>query len=349
MNNLKKLFIFVLCFVVVGVCFSCKKNDNFSKWNQNCTALKTLQKFVDETTNPDNEDFIPEANRIAVFDLDGTLFCEKFPIYFEWLMFAHRVLDDPAYKDKASADEIRVAKEIRNANQYTHLSDTLEKEEAEIGGKAYDGMSLEDYWQYVYDFMDTNADGFVGMTKGKAFYEPMKEIINYLDENNFEIYIVSGTDELLVKALIHGVYPKIPVSHVIGMDYSFHGEKQGDIDGLDYVYKKDEKIVRGSKLITKNVKMNKVTNILKEIDQYPCLAFGNSTGDESMLNLTVDNKYFKSLAFIIKCDDTEREYGDIDKANKIQQLADQRGWHTISMKEDWKTIYSDNVKKSQLR
>ena len=95
------------------------------------------------------------------------------------------------------------------------------------------------------------------------------------------------------------------------------------------------------------MKMNKVVVIEDEIGKQPVLAFGNSGGDTSMLNYALaDNKY-KSLSFLVICDDTKRELGNIDKANKCIKLADKNGWIKISMRDDFKTIYGDNVKRTE--
>ena len=91
--------------------------------------------------------------------------------------------------------------------------------------------------------------------------------------------------------------------------------------------------------------MNKVTVIAQEIGVQPVLSFGNSTGDSSMAEYVTSNNPYKSLAFMLCCDDTERENGSQEKADKMFSLCEEFDWVPISMKNDWKTIYGDGVTK----
>ena len=93
--------------------------------------------------------------------------------------------------------------------------------------------------------------------------------------------------------------------------------------------------------------MNKVSVIAEEIGKQPVLAFGNSGGDTSMLNYAVYGNKYKSAAFFVLCDDVDRELGNLNKAESCRKLAAENGWQTISMKNDFKTIYGDNVKVSK--
>ena len=90
--------------------------------------------------------------------------------------------------------------------------------------------------------------------------------------------------------------------------------------------------------------MNKVTVINREIGQQPVLSFGNTTGDAAMANYTLGKNPYKSLAFMLCCDDLDRENGNIDKANNMYELCEEFHWIPVSMKNDWTTIYADGVK-----
>ena len=92
--------------------------------------------------------------------------------------------------------------------------------------------------------------------------------------------------------------------------------------------------------------MNKVSVIAQEIGEQPVLAFGNSTGDSSMCDYVVNNNPYKSLAFMLCCDDLEREYGNESKAQKMYDLCNEHGWTPVSMKNDWTTIYGEDVTKN---
>ena len=120
---------------------------------------------------------------------------------------------------------------------------------------------------------------------------------------------------------------------------------QGDTDGLDYVYDDDDELVLGGEFLVKNLKMNKVSVIMQEIGQQPVLSFGNSTGDASMAEYVTSGNPYRSLAFMLCCDDTVRENGSEEKAQKMFDLCAEYDWLPISMKNDWSTIYGDGVTK----
>lgn len=103
---------------------------------------------------------------------------------------------------------------------------------------------------------------------------------------------------------------------------------------------------RDDKLLAKNVEMNKVSVLEQELGQQPILAFGNSSGDASMMTYTIANNIYKSMAFWVVNDDMQREYGDPAKSAKMKATASQQDWTVISMQDDFKTIYGENVTKA---
>ena len=207
----------------------------------------------------------------------------------------------------------------------------------------FEGMTYSEYTEYVEKFMNTPVKGLSNLKWGEAFYLPMVEVIKYLQKNNFKVYIVSGSERQLIRVLLGDAF-NIPENQIIGTDIEILAKNQGKINGLDYDYRKDDYLIR-SKFVIKNLKMNKVSAIYKEIGKQPVLAFGNSSGDLSMLNYTINGNKYKSAAFFILCDDLDRELGDIAKAEKCRKLAEKNGWTSISMRNDWTTIYGDNVKR----
>jgi hypothetical protein len=142
--------------------------------------------------------------------------------------------------------------------------------------------------------------------------------------------------------LVDGVID-IPMSQMIGSDESLVASNQGDKDGLDYTFTKDDKLITGGEFIIKNLKMNKVSVIEKEIGEQPVLCFGNSSGDAAMANYTINNNKYKSGAYMLCCDDTERENGNLKKAESMAESCKENGWTAVSMKDDWTTIYGENV------
>ena len=131
--------------------------------------------------------------------------------------------------------------------------------------------------------------------------------------------------------------------YVIGTEELISAKNQGDKAGADYVYSSDEDLVLTGRIAEKNLKMTKVSMIAQQIGQCPVLSFGNSAGDISMTNLVMGNEWYKTAAFFVCCDDTERENGDLEKAQKVRNFCAENGWIPISMKDDWKTIYGAGV------
>ncbi len=317
-----------------------------SLWAQDAASKKALIDYIEAVTTDGSADFIPVENRIAVFDLDGTLFCETDPNYFDYCLLKYRVLDDPEYKDKASDFEKEVANKIKEQNETGASFDGLEVDHGKAVASAFAGLTVGEFNDYIQNFKRQPMPSFTGMTRGEGFYRPMLQVIDYLQANDFTVYIVSGTDRFIVRGIVDDSLLKLPAGQIIGSDETLVAPDQGDTDGLKYVYDDNDKLVLGGEFIVKNLKMNKVTVIEQEIGEQPVLSFGNSTGDASMAEYTTSNNPYKSLAFMLCCDDTERENGNAEKADKMYSLCEEFDWVPISMKNDWTTIYGDGVTKT---
>lgn len=314
--------------------------DGFESWNESAPALAALRAYVLAVTDEASPDYIPEKDRIAVFDMDGTLYGEKAPIYIEWWMLKYRALEDPRYD---APEEIRaVGEKIALAAQTGVIPDELELEHALAQAKAFAGMTLDEYRQYATEFIVKEAEGFDGLTYADAWYLPMLEVVDYLNENGFTVYICSGTDRFLCRVLAEGMID-IPDEHIIGMDVRLEASGQEGCDGLDYVYTAQDRVVRTDELLIKNVKANKVAQIAQEIGRQPVLAFGNSSGDLSMAMYVTSDNCYRSAAFMLVADDDEREYGDREKAASLREKWESLGWNVISMRDDFRTIYGDDV------
>ena len=315
-----------------------------SLWADNSKLKTELTAYMKEITDKNSKDFIPVENRIAVFDMDGTLCCETDPGYFDHKLLYHRVMEDPDYKDKASAEEIETAEIIKTYFETGEYPKGLDVKHGKAVATAFKGMTLEEFDNYVKNYRNEKMQGYNNLTNGEAFYKPMLEVVEFLQANNFKVYIVSGTDRLITRGLAEETI-NIPLSQMIGSDESLVATNQGDKDGLNYTFSKDDEVITGGEFLIKNLKMNKVSVIEQEIGQKPVLCFGNSSGDEAMANFTINNNKYKSAAYMLCCDDTERENGNIEKANKMYESCEKNGYTAISMKNDWKTIYGDNVTK----
>ena len=318
------------------------QKDALSLWNESAPLKTQLTDYIKTITDESSEFYIPVENRIAVFDMDGTLCCETDPGYFDHKLLYHRVMEDPDYKDKASDEEKETAKIIEEYFKTGSYPKGLDIKHGTAVATAFKGMTPDEFDEYVKAYRDQPMNSYTNMTNGQAFYKPMLEVVDYLIANDFSVYIISGTDRLITRGLAKGIV-NIPVSQMIGSDESLVASGQGDADGLDYTFTKEDKLVTGGEFLIKNLKMNKVTVIEQEIGVQPVLSFGNSSGDAAMANFTITNNKYKSAAFMLCCDDTDRENGNIEKAEKMRKSCEDNGWTAVSMKNDWTTIYGDGV------
>ena len=330
---------------VVSETSQVKETDVLSLWTENAPLKSELTAYMKTITDESSADFIPVENRIAVFDMDGTLCCETDPGYFDHKLLYHRVVEDADYKDKASDEERETAEIIKTYFETGEYPSGLDVKHGTAVATAFKGMTTEEFDAYVKAYRDEPMESYTNMTNGQAFYKPMLEVVDYLQANDFKVYIVSGTDRLITRGLAEGVID-IPLSQMIGSDENLVASGQGDKDGLDYTFTKDDKVITGGEFLIKNLKMNKVSIIEQEIGVQPVLCFGNSSGDAAMANFTINNNKYKSAAYMLCCDDTERENGNVEKADKMRKTCEENGYTAVSMKNDWKTIYGDSVTKT---
>lgn len=320
----------------------------FSSWNAEAGSLAALVDYVEAATAEDGKGYVPPEDRVAVFDMDGTLLCEKAPVYVDHMLLLHRVQDDPSF---TPTDEMReLCNDIRaSADQGIPFNDAdraYKKNDALA--QSFAGMTFDEFHAYVADFMATKAvEGFSGMTYGESFYKPMLEVISYLQANDFEVYVVTASEREVVRAIAEPL--GIDASHVIGSDWAYTATNQGSEEGGDYTYARDDELLIAGYYLGETGKTNKVIAIQREIGKHPVLAFGNSSGDFAMLNYALDNENYPSAAFLVIADDTEREYGNAEKAAEMLASAQDAGWTGISMRDDWSSIYGDGVAKTHLR
>ena len=318
-------------------------NEMLSLWNEGAPAREALTAYMDTITKEGSPDFIPVENRIAVFDFDGTLFCETDPNYFDYTLLVYRVTEDPEYKDRASEFEKMVAAKIIDQNTNGTKYAELPVEHGQAVASAFKGMTMREFLDYIQEFKKQPMPSYEGMTRGGGFYEPMLQIINYLKANDFTVYVISGTDRFICRGIIENSPLELPNSQIIGSDETVVAGLQNGEDGLNYTFTQGDDLFLGGEFIIKNLKMNKVTVIAQEIGKQPVLAFGNSSGDFSMATYTVSNNPYRAMAFMLCCDDTVRENGNEAKAEKMYKSCEENGWIPISMKNDWTTIYGDEV------
>ena len=316
--------------------------ETFTQWNADAPALNALIEYVAAVTDPNSPDFIPEADRIAVFDLDGTLMCETYPFCFEYMVFADYALQ---HADAMPEAVLAVAQEIVDAAGKAK-PDGMSTRQAAAAAIAYQGMTMDELAQIVSDFKGSDAWGFTGMTRGEAWYRPMVELFDMLQANGFEAYVVTATERNIVREVIKGTLD-IPPSHVIGTEYGYVATNQGDAADADYTYQPEDQIVFDGNYYGENAKTCKVDAIVREIGQQPVLAFGNSSGDLAMEIYTISSNPYRSAAYMVVADDELREYGDAASAAEKKAGYEAQGIGVISMRDDFATIYGDGVEKRE--
>ena len=319
----------------------------FPSWDPDSESLGELVAFVSACTDESGPDYLDPADRIATFDMDGTILCEKAPVYIDYCLAMYRVLDDTLYD--AAEEEIDAMQQIRDhaySEGETFHPEGLTKDD--VVASAFAGMTPEEFRAYVADFADsTDAVGFEGMTYGESFYKPMIEVIDYLKANEFDVWMVSACEREIVRALVERY--DIPYDHVIATDVPYVASGKGEEAADEYNMGSAEEILLGAPLdAVECAKSGKPAAIAREIGRRPVLAFGNSSGDYSMLNYAEGNPTHTGMGFFVVCDDTQREYGSDEKASDYYNKVEEQGWTAISMANDWETIYGEGVQKTEL-
>ena len=216
-----------------------------SLWNEESGLRQQLVPYMEAITQEGGADYIPVENRIAVFDFDGTLFCETDPNYFDYTLLVYRVLEDPEYKDKASEFEKMVANKIVDQNTNGTKYEELPVEHGQAVASAFKGMTLDEFNAYIQEFKKLPMPSYEGMTRGGGFYEPMLQVVNYLEANDFTVYVISGTDRFICRGIMDNSPLKLPNNQIIGSDETVVSTQQGGEDGLNYTFVQGDDLILG--------------------------------------------------------------------------------------------------------
>ena len=340
-----KRFALLLCFLLLTlVGCSPQRAEIIPYWKADSPAMTSLVAFVAQVTDEKSESYVPEQERIAVFDMDGTLYGELFPTYFDECLLLHRLLHDETYE--AAAEDRAWAQAAEAALMSGEPEPDSPRSSAQMAAEAFRGFTVEEYRAYVRAFMDEPAAGFEGMTYGEGFYLPMVALVQYLYEHGFTVFISSGSERSLARELIQDALGRwIPADRVIGSTFSLIASGQGSKEGRKYTYAPDDEVLLEGNLIQKNQRANKVFTIVDEIGVPPLLVFGNSSGDVSMAQYAQQHG---GRAYMLLSDDTERDYGDLDAAADFAEICHALGFETVSMRDEFETIYKDGVIKTEL-
>lgn len=354
----KKSFFLILCMSMLLLC-SCANNqptgaglsegeaaissaeagEALSSWMEGADSKRQqIIDYIERITDVnDTEHFIPVESRIAVFDMDGTILCEK-PLSLELYATEYRITKDLAAREELNEKLNILKKQFEMENPPADIWDLY----AEVVDTAFEGMTDDEVTDYFADFVqNTPTQYFESLKYADTFYLPMVELIQYLQENHFQVFLVSGSMRSVVWGCVEGynrVYPDNPInldrSHMIGSDVEQIWVKE--TDSLSADFEPGDKIVFGQKRTSTNIAMTKVYNIAQQIGRVPVFACGNTDGDFSMLNYAKSNVY-DSMALLVWHDSDDEVVYNVSQ--EWQNKADQYGWNLISMKNDFKQIF----------
>lgn len=334
-------------------------NYKFKYWNLNAESLKSIIKYVNDVSSEESKNYIPKEDRIALFDFDGTIYGEKGPLYIEYYMYYDFLKNNPKYLEIEPHKSIYRRLE-KSCKEKKLIDFELEYDAIESEAKIYKGYTIEEHQNFVKKFAENNAKCFKNLKFRDMFYLPMVEIVEYLQLNNFTVYVVSASDRFLIREYLKFHF-KIPEQNVIATDVELmpkseeeNFNKTGKIN--EYLgYKKNDYLIRNGNLIKKNVQLSKVRMVAREIGKKPVLSFGNSNSDVALQNYVLNRNKYKSEAYMVVADDIKREYGvdkydskgnlDTTKSDEIKRKwkSKEYGYKVISMRDDFKTIYGENV------
>lgn len=296
-------------------------------WNDGATK-QAIMDFVVRVTKDGSADYVPEAQRVAVFDNDGTLWAEQ-PMYVQALFVADRV------KTLASQHPEWTTKEPFASllkGDATGVAASGESGIAELMALTHAGMSTDEFAVIVSDWIATARHPKTGRLYTEMVYQPMLELLAYLRENGFKTFIVSGGGIEFMRPWAERVYG-IPPEQVIG---STGGLKFEMRDGVPVIMKTPD-------LVLNDDKEGKPVGIQRHIGRRPIAAFGNSDGDLQMLEWTCSPPGAR-LCLLVHHTDAEREWA-YDRTSRVGRLdkaldeATTRGWTIVDMKQDWKTVF----------
>ncbi len=303
------------------------QSDPLPSWNDTAPK-KAIVAFVEKVTKEGSPDFVPAAERIAVFDNDGTLWAEQ-PLYFQFLFVVDRVKAlaprHPDWKEKEPFASLL-------KGDLKGVTAAGEKGVLEMMAVTHTGMTTEEFTKTVIEWIATAKHPKSGRLYTEMVYQPMLELLVYLRANGFKTFIVSGGGIEFMRPWVERVYG-IPPEQVVGSSGKLKYELR---DGKPVLVKLPQ-----IELIDDHE--GKPAGIQSRIGRRPLMAFGNSDGDQQMLQWTTAGSGPR-FALLVHHTDAEREWAydrtsHVGKLDKAWDEAIAKGWTVVSMKDDWATIF----------
>ncbi|AWN42272.1 HAD family hydrolase [Methylobacterium durans] len=328
MRFTRRLVLAALSVTLPAVPAALAQSDPLPSWNDG-SARRAILDFVARVTRDGQTGYLPPAERIAVFDNDGTLWAEQ-PVYFQVAFALDRVKAlaprHPAWR------ETQPFKGVIEGDREA-VSAAGEKGMVQIVAAAHSGMTTAEFNGIVADWLKTARHPRFDRPYDSLVYQPMLELLGYLRTNGFKTFIVSGGGVEFLRVFAERAYG-IPPEQVVGSSGVTRFETRPD--GTPVLVKEDkvEFIDDGA---------GKPSGINRFIGRRPVLAFGNSDGERQMLEWTAagDGPRFLGL---VHHTDAEREYAydrhsHVGRLDKALDEADRRGWAVVDMRRDWNAIF----------
>ncbi len=304
--------------------------DQLSSWNDT-PPKRAIIEFVENVTKESSHEFVPVADRVAVFDNDGTLWPEN-PVPFQ-LAF---VLDELKRRAPIEADlkdepmvQAALAGDFGKLLEGKHHDGLLS-----VIALTHAGTTVEEFSAQVAAWLKEAKHPRFGKAYTGLTYQPMQELLQYLRSNGFKIFIVSGGGADFMRVFSDAVYG-IPPENVVGstgqVRFEFRDGKPTLVKTLDHLFVDDRE--------------GKPVRIHQFIGRRPIACFGNSDGDQAMLEYTTINNPRPSFGLIVHHTDEVREYAydahpkSSGKLTTALDAADKNGWTVVDMKEDWKLVF----------
>lgn len=306
------------------------QSDPLSSWNDTAPKQAILS-FVEKVTKQGSPDFVPEPERIAVFDNDGTLWVEH-PMYTQLTFALDRVTTlAPQHPEWKNVQPFKAVLE----GDMKALAASGEKGLLELIMVTHAGMTTDDFEKVVTDWLATARDPRFKRPYTDLVYQPMVELLAYLRANGFKTFIVSGGGVEFMRPWTEKAYG-VPPEQVVGSSIKTQFKMQDDTPTL----------YRLPEVNFIDDKAGKPVGINQEIGRRPIAAFGNSDGDLEMLQWTTMAGAPARLGMLVHHTDAEREYAydrntEFGRLDKALDAAPIMGWSVIDMKADWKTIFKE--------
>jgi phosphoserine phosphatase len=301
-------------------------------WRDTPTKQAILA-FVAAVTDDSESKYVSPEERIAVFDNDGTLWCEK-PMYIQLDFILRRWVAMAGENPALAAEQpwkAAVEKDyawLGNAVTKHYRGDDSDLPAIMKGlGTAFAGTTVEDFVARAGEFLHTQSHPTLKRLYSRCGYAPMVELVRFLESNGFTNFIASGGGRDFMRPITDEMYG-IPPDRVIGSSVSLEFREDGD--GGDLLTQPHLDVLDDGPV--------KPARIWSRIGRRPILAAGNSNGDIEMLQFT-NQPPRPALRLLVLHDDAEREFDYVAGAEKSQQLARQYGWTIVSIKHDWKSVF----------